>query len=59
MFQHHNVIALAILFAVYAAKKFIYGMTRVETFEPELGQKTISLQKYEVENKYFTLKQKK
>ena len=51
--------ALLILIAVYAAKKFIYSQTRVDSFEPELGQKTISLKKYEIENKYHTMKQKK
>ena len=59
MFQNQNVMALAIMLALYAAKKFIYSQTRVETFEPEAGQQIIPLQKYEIENRYHTLKQKK
>jgi hypothetical protein len=50
--------AFLILLAVFATKKFMYSQTRVESFEPELGQKTISLQKYEIESKYHTMKQK-
>ena len=58
MFQHQNVMALIILLSIYLIKKLMYTQTRVEPFEPELGQRTISLQKYEIENKYFTLNQK-
>ena len=59
LFQHQNVMAFAILVFVFVAKKFIYSQTRVEAFEPELGSKTISLQKFEIENKYNTMKQKR